>query len=161
MEPTREELLRLVSELNSETEELRRRLDESDWMGGALKQRTRVLNERIKELHCAYELVRLIRSPASLEAKIDAALALLPPAWQHAEFAGARIELDGVERRTHGFTASAWRMSEPIRSEHAVVGSVEISYSRAFPASDEGPFLKEERALLKIVAEALGAMRRC
>jgi len=154
-EPSREELLRLVAELNAETEALRRRLDESDWLGGALKQRTRTLDERVKELRCAYGLVRLIRDQRPLESRLRDAIALLPAAWQHAEHAGARIRLGAFDLRTDGFRESAWRQAEPIPGG----GTVEVSYPRKFADADEGPFLKEERALLKVVAEALAAMR--
>ena len=37
------------------------------------------------------------------------------------------------------------------------VGTVEVSYRREMPRSDEGPFLKEERKLIETIAERIAS----
>jgi len=49
-----------------------------------------------------------------------------------------------------------WRQSALIYVHHNPIGEVSIFYLEERPASDEGPFLKEERALLDAVAEQIG-----
>jgi hypothetical protein len=43
-----------------------------------------------------------------------------------------------------------------IRAQEEVLGKVEVFYTQAMPAADEGPFLKEERKLIETIAERLG-----
>jgi DNA-binding CsgD family transcriptional regulator len=62
--------------------------------------------------------------------------------------------------RRHGHRAvvhaRAAHLAEVRPCAEREVGSVEVYYLRKKPESDEGPFLKEERALIDAVAERLG-----
>lgn len=161
--PTREELLRHIEALNAETLELRdalrRSKDESDWMGGAMKARTRVLNERVKELECVFQAVRLLRDPdLGFERKAGRIVDLLPKAWQRPELACARAVLGAREFRTARYAPPVASMTEPVTAKGLAVGRLEVGYLRACPPADEGPFLREERELLKVLAECLGAV---
>ena len=51
-----------------------------------------------------------------------------------------------------------WRQSSQILMYNEPVGEVAVFYLTERPPSDEGPFLKEERALLDEVAERIGTM---
>ena len=51
-----------------------------------------------------------------------------------------------------------WRQSSQILSYNEPSGEVAIFYREERPAADEGPFLKEERALLDAVAERIGTI---
>jgi len=51
-----------------------------------------------------------------------------------------------------------WRQSSRIYMYHEVVGELAIFYLEECPPADEGPFLKEERALLDAVAEQIGTI---
>lgn len=154
---TQEELLRHVAELNAENERLRERLraaeDQSDWMGGSLKARTRLLDERLKELNCVHETVRTLRHQAlSREQRVAKVLEILPKAWQFPKDAGACIVLGEREFRGPGFDASGGLLQEPIVRGTGQVGRVEVGYRRPHP------FLDEEKELLSTVAECLGAL---
>jgi GAF domain-containing protein len=159
---SREDLLRQISALNAENLELRDALlqakDQSDWMGDAMKARTRVLNERVKELECVFQAVRLLRDPdLGFERKIARIVDLLPKAWLRPELACARATLGALEFRTARYAPPVATLSEPVAAKGLPVGRLEVGYLRAAPPADEGPFLREERELLKIVAECLGA----
>jgi PAS domain S-box-containing protein len=84
------------------------------------------------------------------------AVVLLPPAWQYPETACARIVLEGREVTTESFRATRWRQSCDIFVHGERSGIVEVCYLDERPHSDEGPFLKEERDLIKAIAEILG-----
>jgi DNA-binding CsgD family transcriptional regulator len=51
-----------------------------------------------------------------------------------------------------------WRQSSRLYMYHEAVGECDIFYFEECPPADEGPFLKEERALLDAVAEQIGTI---
>ncbi|MBU4461114.1 MAG: helix-turn-helix transcriptional regulator [Verrucomicrobia bacterium] len=117
------------------------------------------LGERVKELNCLYGIARLAeRHPGSLDRVLSGAVRILPPAWQHPRAARARIEYRGVRRQSPGFGQVVAVQSAPIRVGDGVAGEVAVGYVGRRPAADEGPFLREERALIEGVAEYLGAI---
>ena len=63
--------------------------------------------------------------------------------------------------KSKGFKVTKWRQFSQILLYNEPVGEVAIFYLEERPPADEGPFLKEERALLDAVAERIGtaAMR--
>lgn len=159
---TKEELVAHVAVLNAELLDLQEKLlrakDQSDWVDGAMKARTRVLNERVKELDCVYQAILVSRNPdLRAEQRIGRIVDLLPRAWQHPEAACARAVIDGQEHRTHKFQASPASLKEPVLVKGSPRGYVEVCYLKDCPAADEGPFLREERMLLRVIAECLGA----
>lgn len=160
---TKEDLVRHIAQMNGEMlalqEKLRQAADQSDWADGAMKARTRVLNERVKELTCIYQAIQISRNPdLRAEQRIGRIVDLLPRAWQHPDLACARAEIDGQEFRTHKFIAAPPMLKEPILVKGSPRGFVEVCYLRECPAADEGPFLREERMLLRVIAECLGAI---
>ncbi len=83
---------------------------------------------------------------------------LLPPAWQYPEFASARLRLGDRTWTTRGFRNRSWRQASEIVVGGVRRGEVEVVYSRALPARDEGPFLKEERNLITGVAREIALL---
>jgi len=83
---------------------------------------------------------------------------ILPPGWQYPAECRARITADGAVYEPPGLIGTPWVQAAPIRVQGEVVGSVEMFYVEPMPASDEGPFLKEERKLIDTVAERLGQL---
>ena len=117
------------------------------------------LGERVKELDCLYGIARLAeRHPDSVDDILAGALRILPPAWQYPEAARARIVFRGKTRQSAGFTRAKARQNAPIRVGGETVGEVAVGYVKLRPASFEGPFLREERALIDGVAEYLGVI---
>lgn len=160
---SKEELIRHIAAMNAEMldlqEALRQASGQSDWMDGAMKARTRVLNERVKELECVCQAVRILRDPdLGFEQRIGRIVDLLPKAWMRPEIACARAVIGEREFRTARFAPAPWILKEPVTANGATLGSLEVGYLSPSPAMDEGPFLREERELLKIIAECLGAV---
>ena len=117
------------------------------------------LRERIKELNCLYGITRLTESGLdSLEDFLKRVCQILPPAWQYPEVTCARITLQGRVHRTEGFKVTKWRQAAQISVFGEPAGAVEVFYLKERPALYEGPFLREERALLEAVAEHIGAV---
>jgi DNA-binding CsgD family transcriptional regulator len=117
------------------------------------------LRERIKELNCLYGVSQLAeRYLYSLDDLLQALVNFLPYSWQHPDVTCARILFKGKTYTNDGFKVTDWRQSSRIYMYHEPVGEVGIFYLEERPAADEGPFLKEERALLDAVAEQIGTI---
>ncbi|MBA7534072.1 Sensor histidine kinase RcsC [subsurface metagenome] len=122
-----------------------------------LNKRTNELKERVKELNCLWEISNLIEKPdISLEAIIKGTVNLLPSAWQYPQIICARIILEAKEYKTKNFKETIWKQSSDIIANKKPIGTIEVYYLEERPQRDEGPFLKEERNLINIIAERLG-----
>ncbi len=122
-----------------------------------LQERTAELGQRLKELHCLYSISNLIQRPGiSLEEILQRSVVLIPSAWQYSKVACARIKLGDREFRTPNFAETSWRQAGDIIAHGEPDGVVEVCYLEEKPASDEGPFSKEERDLIDAIAERLG-----
>jgi len=122
------------------------------------------LLERIKELSCLYGIARLAaETNLSIDAVLDGIVEVLPAAWLYPDTACARIVLDDRSCSTSNYTRRArHRQRAPIVIDGRKRGYVEVAYPEEKPGRDEGPFLREERALLDTVAREVAAivMRR-
>jgi len=117
------------------------------------------LRERIKELNCLYGVSQLAeRHLYSLDNLLQELVNFLPYSWQYPEITCARILFKGTTYTSDGFKVTNWRQSSRIYMYHEAVGECDIFYLEECPPADEGPFLKEERALLDAVAEQIGTI---
>jgi len=117
------------------------------------------LCERIKELNCLYGVSQLAeRHMYSLDALLQELVNFLPYSWQYPEITCARILFKGKTYTSDRFKVTNWRQSSRIYMYHEAVGECDIFYLEECPPADEGPFLKEERALLDAVAEQIGTI---
>jgi DNA-binding CsgD family transcriptional regulator len=117
------------------------------------------LRERIKELNCLYGISQLAeRYLHSLDDLLQELVKFLPYSWQYPEVTCARILFEGKTYTSDRFNVTNWRQSALIYVHHEPVGEVGIFYLEECPPADEGPFLKEERALLDVVAEQIGTI---
>jgi len=115
------------------------------------------LRERIKELNCLYGVSQLAeRNLYSLEGLLQELVNFLPHSWQYPEVTCSRILFKGKTYTSDRFKMTDWWQSSRIYMYHEPVGEVGIFYLEECPPADEGPFLKEERALLDAVAEQIG-----
>lgn len=122
------------------------------------KQVEIALRERIKELNCLYGIARLAeRYSDSLEDFLKCLADILPLSWQYPEIACARVVFKDQTFKSRNYKATKWRQSSQIMMYNEPAGDVTIFYLEERPPSDEGPFLKEERALLDEVAQRIGA----
>jgi len=117
------------------------------------------LRERIKELNCLYGVSQLAeRHLYSLDYLLQELVNFLPHSWQYPEITCARILFKGKTYTSDRFKVTNWRQSSRIYMYHESVGECSIFYLEECPPADEGPFLKEERALLDAVAEQIGTI---
>lgn len=124
----------------------------------------RRLQERVKELTALHSTARLLQDAGcDLDEVMPRVAALLPPAWQHPDCAGGRIRWQEGRWCTPGFVESPWLQSEVFRLRDGREGDVAVSYGRECPPADEGPFLREERDLIRSLADLLRAyfQHRC
>lgn len=122
-----------------------------------LHERTKQLDERVKELHCLYGISRLREQVGmSLEQMLQGVVELIPPAWQYPHLACAHIAVNGNDFYSAGFRVTAWRQASEVLLEGEPVGLVEVFYLEEKPQMAEGPFLAEERTLINDIADRVG-----
>jgi DNA-binding NarL/FixJ family response regulator len=153
--PTRTELLKQVATLQKRLAAL----EASPPAGRSQSELEIALRERIKELDCLYTISTLreihFQSPDRF---LQSVTDCLPKSWQFPEHACARILYGGRQYITEAFAESKWRMASDIVIDGRSAGAVEVFYRKGVPASATGPFLKEEYALLRAVAERVGSV---
>ncbi|MFX1254810.1 MAG: ATP-binding protein [Promethearchaeota archaeon] len=122
-----------------------------------LKKLTAQLHTRGRELNFLYAVSQLITEASDLmKAVMEEILEIIPGTWQFPEITCARILLKEWEFRTEKFEASPWKLTSDIWALNQKVGEVQVYYLEERPIMDEGPFLKEERALIDALARELG-----
>ncbi len=121
-----------------------------------LRKRERELEERVKELSCFYALSRLVEENEAPDDIFQGVADLIPGSLQYPDITCARITLGESEYTTESFRSTKWRLEAAIVVAGAPGGQIEVCYLQERPEADEGPFLKEERRLVKAMAERLG-----
>ena len=116
------------------------------------------LRERVKELNCLYGIAALIEREDDLERVLQGSIDLMPNAWFHSDVACAQVVFEGRQHHTAGFRRTTWRQSADLTVEGESAGFLELCYLEERPIRDDGPFLKEERALIDAIAKRLGRM---
>jgi DNA-binding CsgD family transcriptional regulator len=153
--PTRAELLKEVAALRRRLATLTAPLAD----GRSPSELEIALRERIKELDCLYTIstfreIHFQTPDRFLQSVTDC----LPRSWQFPEQACARIVYGGRQYITEGFVEGKWRMAFDITAAGQPAGVVEVFYRKVVPTAATGPFLKEEYALLRAVAERVGSV---
>jgi PAS domain S-box-containing protein len=125
----------------------------------AEKQKQRLLQdlgERVKELTVLHRMARLLQNEQKTGLELLQEIAgILPAAWRYPEVAAARVMFDGAEYTTPNFSPTRWKLCSPFTTPAGKHGAVEIVYLEERPDEVEGPFLAEERSLIKSLAEML------
>lgn len=114
------------------------------------------LGERIKELTALHQTAALIlHGRGTWEERMQAVAALLPAAMQYPEITTGCIRCRGQTFATVGHEKTSWVLSVPWTMADGSIGEIEVAYHEPKPDSALGPFLTEELALLKSLAEML------
>ena len=118
----------------------------------------RDLAKRIKELTAVHRTASLLlEERLSDEELLREMAAVLPPAWQYPEVCEARISYGNMVVQTGRWRETAWTQSENLMTSNAVAGSITVAYLEQRPTAADGPFLVEERHLLRSLADMLAA----
>ena len=116
------------------------------------------LQERAKELNCLYRVGEcLSQIDRPLDDIFRAIVEALPPGWQYPHDCQAQITYEKRRIQTPDYVATPSVQKANIVVQGKVLGTVEVSYKREMPRSDEGPFLREERKLIDTIAERISS----
>jgi hypothetical protein len=114
------------------------------------------LNERTNELNSLYEMLRLqAENHSSLDHFFQAAVDLIPMAFQDPELASARIQLHQNEYSTCRYRDSKWKLTHDITVGKEPIGTVEVCYTPKKPDDQKPIFSSEAERYLAAVAETL------
>ncbi|MBN2132250.1 MAG: hypothetical protein JW741_22305 [Sedimentisphaerales bacterium] len=153
--PTRAELLKQVEALQGRLVALEPARPE----GQSQSELETALRERIKELDCLYTIATLQEMHFHAPDRFLQSVAdCLPKSWQFPEHACARIRHNNRDYVTGRFSETRWRMASEIMTDGQSAGVVEVFYRQVIPTTATGPFLKEEYALIRAVAERVGSV---
>jgi DNA-binding NarL/FixJ family response regulator len=148
-----------VTDLGKRIRELEEEVRESRSLREIFERQAADLTERVKELNCLYGISRLLEeNPVSFPSVLQGIVDLIPEGWQYPEITCARLAVENRVFTTGGFKETRWRQSRDIFLDGRRIGRLEIFYKRKMPRKDGGPFLKEERSLLNVIAERLGGI---
>ncbi|WP_440952725.1 PAS domain S-box protein [Methanococcoides sp. FTZ1] len=119
------------------------------------------LNERCKELSCLYGILCIIRKNLPLDETLQGVVELIPSGFQYSDLECACIELKGMFFQSPGFKVTPLELSTDIIVDGSRAGRISVYYTGAIPDSAEGPFLKEEKDLIRAISDYLGPMVEC
>ncbi|MBA4418768.1 MAG: hypothetical protein C0392_12800 [Syntrophus sp. (in: bacteria)] len=156
-EKTRDELLSDLAKAEKKIERLKKLEHKRKQIQHMFEEITYDLRERVKELNCLYSISNIVeRQGISLEEVLQGTVDTIPDAWQYPEITCSRIVLKDRIYSTGDFRETIWKQSQAIVIHGTEIGVLEIFYLEERPEKDEGPFLKEERSLIKVIAERIG-----
>jgi len=121
-----------------------------------LNERNQLI-ERNKELTCLYSMAKIVELNKPLPQMLESIAAIIPPAFQYPAITTAIIRLD-----QHSYGARDRAIVGPALTENMVIqrirrGNIEVIYSPPENGhkTSKTPFLDEERALLRTIAQHL------
>ena len=119
----------------------------------AQKRLIHEVGERMKELNCLYEVYKILDNKGNTITDIlNKIVKIIPPSWQYPDITCAKINFLNQEYITDNFVSSEWSQKEDILINNEKLGSIEVYYTEERPASDIGPFMKEEQHLIEAIA---------
>ena len=120
------------------------------------KRSEKALQERIRELNCLYSIADLIEKIESLDVLLQNVVNQMSQCWHYPEYVCARITLEDQEFKTKNFQETDWKLSAKLIACGKPIGVVDVYYLDKIIDRNEGPFIEEERNLIKAIAERLG-----
>lgn len=118
------------------------------------------LNERIKELECLYAITQLSikNSHLPLEQTLVESIPIIQKAWQFPNITEVCITYDSFKPKSKKFDQGVQFQKSALTLNDENVGSLTIAYTVKKKEEFEGPFLKEERALIDKLALELSSI---
>ena len=119
------------------------------------EQLLRDMGKRVNELACMYGIAEIAHRSDCLNEILQATANILPSGFQYPDDAHTRVTLDNRSFIDDNFVASEWYLTSNLVIDGQRRGSVEVFYSEPHLELDEGPFQRQERALIDAAAIAL------
>jgi PAS domain S-box-containing protein len=120
------------------------------------KERTRyLLNERMKELRTLYETSQILQNDRTVNKALQKIVDIMPSGWQFPQVSAARITYGDLEFKTPNFVNTAFCQSASCETPDNKTVTLELVYLEEKPQDFEGPFLKEERDLINMLADLI------
>jgi pyruvate,water dikinase len=117
----------------------------------------RFYRERARELECLYQIEELLLDDAvDLSEVCRKVVSVVPSGWQYPEDCRAEIRIGTDRFISPGFVETPWRLEAEIIAQDDEVGGITVVYAREILGGEDDPFLKQERRLLKTIADRLG-----
>ena len=112
--------------------------------------------ERLKEQKLLLDSTRILGDISlSLEDAIRRVLRDIPDVFQYPEICEASFEYTTVQEKTGKFKKTPWSLSVEMTASDGHPCTLEVVYLEEKPVMDEGPFLKEERALIDALGDII------
>ncbi len=141
----------------STIENLTKRIKELEKKAESFERLSLANKERVKELNCLYSISSIVEeAEKSVDQIMQNIVDIIPSSWQYPQITCAKITLKEGAYKTVNFKKSKWVQSTPIEIHGKKAGIVEVFYLEEKLTLYEGPFLKEERALLDTITERIG-----
>jgi len=111
--------------------------------------------ERLKELAAINDTTSIIKANKSIPETLQDICRIIPRAYQYPDYTVARIRFEEMEFTSSGFLETRWKQEQTYETIDNLSGSIEIFYLKEFPELNEGPFLNEERNLIRNMASLI------
>jgi len=113
------------------------------------------LGERMKELSCLFDILRItVRDDIAIESMFDLVAARLPAAMRFPDMATGFIDCGD---KHYGKQASGERLSASFIGIQGQNAQVSVVYTAALPVDAGAPFIPEEQSLLEAIATHMAA----
>ncbi|HKJ93687.1 MAG TPA: PEP/pyruvate-binding domain-containing protein, partial [Longimicrobiales bacterium] len=123
--------------------------------GGSLDGILGALQERAKELQCLYRVDEVLERGGREPDVLRGILAALPAGWQYPEICVPWLKVGQQIYAPKNFSPTDWVLAEPVRGRTEPVGELRVYYTEERPGAGIGPFLREERQLLRTIADRI------
>ncbi len=124
-----------------------------------LHEKTHNISKRVKELDCLCNINNLFEKEyLSLDQLLKRSIHIIAEAWQYPEHTAVRLIYNSQYYQTANFIKTAWQLKSTITCQGEHIGCLEVYYLKKMPVSHEGPFLKEERNLINVMAQMFGKL---
>jgi len=121
-----------------------------------VRRLVRSLGARVREATALHRAARLLQDTSrNTRLLLREVVSLLPEACQYPEITAARISFDEFRCFTPNFSETEWRLEEALETADGKHGAIEIVHLEPRPIENEGPFLAEERSLIRAITGML------
>ena len=115
------------------------------------------LQERAKEFNCLYEIQEILNSEEKTTKEVlSKIIALVPQGFQYPDICSVKIKYKNTIIQSTNYKETDWQLSSKIIVQDELQGEIRVYYLKDRPLCDEGPFLKEEKQLIRTISEFLG-----